>query len=753
MSSAAMTGPQFLMRRLREIMQSAATPEERLAQVVRMVAGAMVAEVCSVYLMQPGNVLELFETEGLRREAVHQTTLNVGSGLVGLIAATSKPLRLRDAQAHPRFEYRPETGEEAYSSLLGVPILYSSKVVGVLVVQNAKQRNYTDEEQEALETVAMGFAQLIGNGALVSPNVLEHSLAAGRGPARLPARKLADGAAKGLAVLHAPRVEVTNMIADDVRIERERLDTAIRDVQEQIDEMLAQPVLAAGESREVMEAFRMFAHDPGWQRRMREGVEANLTAEAAVKRAHDHTKARFEQMPDPYIRARLSDMEDLANRLINRLQGGVNALNRTLPEEFILVARDMGPAELLDFGVGRLKGVILEDGAAGSHMSIVARAMNLPVVGGVRGATERIDPDDLVIVDAEHSQVFVRPDDDVIEAFDQVEAVRAQEEARRSELRDVPAVTRDNVKVNLYCNAGLLLDMNHLDYAGAEGVGLFRTELHFMVRGRLPRVQEQTNYYRSVLDIANGKPVIFRTLDVGGDKLLPYMKREPEENPAMGWRAIRISLDHPGLFRMQLRALLAAASGEPLSLMFPMVADVAEFNAARAVLDQEIAWGAAQGRMPPSVIRVGVMLEVPALVWRLPALLPEVDFVSVGSNDLMQFLYAVDRGSARVADRYDTLSPAFLSILRRIVRLCDEHGTELSICGEMAGRPLEALALLGLGFRNLSMRANVIGRIKEVVLQTDLGVLGAEMESWLGRDERTLRPRIQEFAGLHGIEI
>jgi len=753
MSAGAMTGPQFLMRRLREIMQSSDTPEERLAKVVRMVSGAMVAEVCSVYLMQPGEMLELFETEGLNREAVHNTRLAVGSGLVGHIAATSKPLRLRDAQGHPRFEFRPETGEEIYSSLLGVPILHSSKVVGVLVVQNARERDYTDEEQEALETVAMGFAELIGNGALVSPNVLEQSLLSGRGPTRLPGRRLADGVAKGTAVLHAPRVEVQRTIADDPRIERGRLETAIRDVQTQIDEMLAQPVLAAGESREVMEAFRMFAHDPGWQRRMREGVESNLTAEAAVKRAHDQTRARFEQVPDPYIRARLSDMDDLANRLINRLQGGANVLNPALPDDVILVARDMGPAELLDFGVGKLKGVILEDGSAGSHMSIVARAMNIPVMGNVRGATERIDPNDIVIVDAEHDQVFIRPDQDVVEAFNQIEIIREEEAARWSRLRDVDPVSLDGQRIELLCNAGLLLDMNHLDDAGADGVGLFRTELHFMVRGRLPRVQEQTAYYRSVLELADGKPVTFRTLDVGGDKLLPYMKREHEDNPAMGWRAIRISLDHPGLFRMQLRALLAACSGQELSLMFPMVADVAEFKAAREVLEREIEWAGARGRTPPESVRVGVMLEVPALVWRLPALLQMVDFVSVGSNDLMQFLYAVDRGSSRVSDRYDTLSPAFLSILRRIVRQCDDHNVSLSICGEMAGRPLEALALLGLGFRRLSMRANAIGQIKEVVLQTNVTKLRGEMETWLGRDERTLRQRLQTFAGSNGIDI
>jgi len=748
-----MTGTRFLMRRFREIMRSAQTPEERLGEVVHLVAGAMVAEVCSVYLMQSGNVLELFETEGLKKEAVHQTRLEIGTGLVGFIAETSEPLRLRDAQSHRRFSFRPETGEEIYRSLLGVPIQYANRVVGVLVVQNVNWRDYSDEEQDALETVAMGFAEMIGTGTLVSKEVLTGSVVVPKGPARLSGHRLADGAASGFAVLHAPRIEVKQTFADDINLEMQRLDKAILEIQEQIDEMLAQPALAAGESREVMEAFRMFSHDPGWQRRMRDGVQSSLTAEAAVKRAHDQTRTRFRQMPDPYIRARMADMDDLANRLINRLQGETMVFSDTLPDEIILVARDMGPAELLDFGDARLKAVILEDGSTGSHMAIVARAMNIPVIGRVRGATEVVDPGDQVIVDAEHDQVFIRPEADVVRAFQEIDAIRVEEEARLSVLSDKEAVSLDGQRIDLMCNAGLLLDMQHLDATGADGVGLFRTELHFMVRSRLPRVNEQTDYYRSVLDHAAGRPVIFRTLDVGGDKLLPYIKREKEENPAMGWRAVRISLDQPGLFRTQLRALLMATAGQELNVMFPMVADVAEFSGARAVLDKEINQARDRGRELPSDIKVGVMLEVPALAWRLPALLPLVDFISVGSNDLMQFLYAVDRGSTRVSDRYDTLSPAFLSILRRVVRQCDGAEVPLSICGEMAGRPLEALALLGLGFRKLSMRANAVSRVKSVVLSADIPLLQAEMESWLDQDIASIRPLIQTFAGEHHIDI
>lgn len=753
MTAGSLSGPRLLLRRFREIMRSGEAPEARLSQVVKLIAANMVAEVCSVYLVRASGELELFETEGLLRSAVRNTRLGAGHGLVGHIAEKGVPIRLRDAQSHAAFEYRPETGEERYSSLLGTPILYANRVVGVLVVQNVKPRDYTDEELEALETIAMGFAEMIGVGALVTPETLAETVQATARPSRLGGRTLSEGFAKGYAVLHEPRIQIVKTIADDLGIESERLEAAIADVKSQIDEMLAQPALASGESRAVMEAFRMFAHDPGWQRRMREGVQAGLTAEAAVKRAHDQTRARFREIHDPYIRARLADMEDLANRLINRLQAGVGFLERNLPDEIVLVARDMGPAELLDFDETKLKAVILEQGAAGSHMSIVARALDIPVIGSCEGATDRIDPGDQVIVDGEHGQVFVRPDREVLAAFAEIEQMKAEEQARREALRDVPAVTRDGVAVDLLCNAGLLLDLRHLHETGACGVGLYRTELHFMVRARLPRVQEQTEYYTHVLDAVGDRPVIFRTLDVGGDKLLPYLRREAEENPAMGWRAIRISLDHAALFRIQLRALLAAAAGRELNVMFPMVADVAEFQAARKLLDREVEWARARGRVLPRRLRVGVMLEVPAMIWRLPALLPLVDFVSVGSNDLMQFMYAVDRGSARVAQRYDPLSPAFLSALRRIARQCEAAGVEFSICGEMASRPLEAMVLLGLGFRRLSMRPKAIGAIKEMLLSLEVGRVRQEIDTLLDGNEKTLRPAFEEFACRHGVRI
>lgn len=742
-----------LLTEFRAIMQSANPPEVRLSQVVGLVARNMEAEVCSIYIRRADGSLELFETEGLRREAVHITRLDPGVGLVGHVAETSLPVRLRDARSSPAFEPRPETGEDAYMSFLGVPILHTDRVVGVLVVQNISARDYQDEEQEALEMLALVFGQMIASGALVPPDAAAESVKSSGLPTRLTGRSLADGFAKGTAVLHAPRISVRQTVADDPELERVRLDAAIHDIHDQIDEMLSQPAIAAGESRAVMEAFRLFAHDTGWQRRMREAVDTGVTAEAAVKRVHDQTRARFRKIPDPYIRARLADMDDLANRLFNRLNSGINTLEMDLPDDVVLIARDMGPAELLDFDETKLRGVILEQGSVGSHMSIVARALDIPVIGGCKGATDKIDPGDQVIIDGDHGQVFVRPDADVIDAFGETEAMQQEAQARRRALRNVRAVTLDGIDIELHCNAGLLLDLRHLDETGADGIGLYRTELHYMVRSRLPRMQEQTEYYQHVLDAAGDRPVIFRTLDVGSDKLLPYMKRDPEPNPAMGWRAVRISLDQEALFRMQLRALLAASSGRELRVMFPMIADVSEYEAARALLMREVDWARDRGRAGPASLKIGVMLEVPALVWRLPALLPLVDFVSVGSNDLMQFMYAADRGNPRVAGRYDTLSPGFLSSLRRISELCQASGVDFSICGEMASRPLEAMVLVALGFRKLSMRPNAIGAVKEMILSLNAGALREEMTRLDQRTESSLRPLFETHARNNGIKV
>lgn len=752
--AGGLTGTRLLLRRLRDVMAGGGKAQDRLNKIVTIVAADMVAEVCSAYVMRPGEVLELFANKGFKPEAVHKTRLRVGEGLVGDIAAHARPLALAEARAHPNFAYRPETGEEIYHSLMGVPILRGGRVLGVLVVQNRTPRHYTEEEVETLETIATVLAELVASGELVALDELEPTEGIGLLPVRLEGIVLNGGLAIGQAVLHEPRIMLKQMVAEDPRQELERLRAAVATMQSALDDMLASSDLAdGGEHRDILETYRMFAEDRGWLGRIAEIINSGLTAEAAVQKVKDDMRARLDQVTDPYLRERVLDLEDLGNRLIKHLMGDSVAPAEALPDDVILVARDMGPAELLDYDRRRLRGLVLEEGSATSHVSIVARAIDIPVLGRVANLFRRVEPKDTLIIDGDNGTIFVRPGEDIRQTFAEGMRARSQRKAMFAATRDLPAVTRDGVAISLNINAGLLIDVPHLHESGADGVGLYRTEIPFMVRSDFPDVAAQTELYRKVLNLAGDKPVVFRTLDVGGDKVLPYWRGEAEENPAMGWRAIRIALDRPLMLRHQLRALIRASADRPLHVMFPMISEVPEFVAARRVLDLEMKRLCTAGKPVPSEIKVGAMFEVPALAWQLKDLLTRVDFLSVGSNDLRQFLFASDRGSPRIADRYDTLSSAMLGLLEHLARECAAAGVPLSLCGEMAGQPLDAMALIGLGFRTLSMAPPAVGPVKTMVRSLDLGRLQTYLTDIQGSAAGSLRGRLRAFARDHSVVL
>lgn len=755
--AGAIGGPRVLLRKLREVMAEQVTAQQRLDMIVVLIASNMVAEVCSVYLMRPTQELELFATEGLKPTAVHKTRLRVGEGLIGDIASHARPLNLADAQSHPGFAYRPETGEEVYKSLMGVPVLRSGRVVGVLAVQNRTKRNYTEEEVEALQTVAMVLAEVVAAGDLINLDELSGQTPTQRRPFHIAATAFAEGIALGHAVMHEPRVHVTRLIAEDVDVELGRLEQSVYQLRGSIDDMLETDDLShAGDHREVLQAYRMFANDRGWLQRMSEAVRTGLTAEAAVERVQNDTRARLLRAADPYLRDRLHDFDDLANRLLRQLTGvKLSSASGNLPNDTILIARNMGPAELLDYDKVRLRGLVLEEGAANAHVAIVARALGIVTVGRAEAILDNIDQGDAIILDGDAGDVYIRPTSDIIDAYSEKARFRARKQEQYQAIRHEPSVTADGEPVALYVNAGLQVDLRHLHESGAEGIGLFRTELQFMVAAKLPSLKDQIELYTAVLDAAGDHPTVFRTLDVGGDKILPYMDVAAfkEENPALGWRAIRIGLDRPALLRHQLRALLTAAAGRSLRVMFPMVAEVAEFKRARAFVDKELARLKKFGHPVPAHLEIGTMLEVPSLVWQLDTLLPLVDFVSVGSNDLMQFLFAVDRGNSRVANRYDLLSPATLGFLRFIVTKCRAHNVPVTLCGEMSGKPLEAMALVGLGFRRISMSPAAIGPVKMMVRSLPAGRLEAFMDGLYGLPDASVREQLAGFAADHGVVI
>ena len=628
-------------------------------------------------------------------------------------------------------------------------MLRGGATIGVLVVQNRARRTYSEEEVEALQTTAMLLAEMIASGELQGIAAQGAPIAVRR-PLFLKGLGIADGLGLGHVVMHQPRVAVSKIVADDVDSELQRLETAIGAMRASVDDLIDRTDDGqSGEHRDVLEAFRMIAHDRGWLRRLREAVSSGLTAEAAVERVQNDARAKLQRQTDPYLRDRLHDLTDIANRLLHQLAGqSLVLLPEELPESAILVARSMSPSALLDYDRARLRGIVLEEAGASSHIAIVARALALPAVSDIPNISEIVEHGDAIIVDGDAGEIYLRPPPDVEDAYAEKARMRARKQAQYRALRDVPTVTLDGVPIGLHMNAGLLIDMPHLAETGAKSIGLFRTELQFMLASRFPRPGAQEKLYRTILEAAGDRSVTFRTLDIGGDKLLPYMKGFEEENPALGWRALRIGLDRPALLRMQLRAFVRAAAGRELRVMAPMVSTVEEFRTTRALFDREIAWSLSHGYEPPRSVKLGVMIEVPSLLWQIDEIAASADFLSVGSNDLMQYLYAVDRANRRVANRFDPLSVGFLRALKWIVEAGARAGTPVSLCGEIGGRPLEAMALMAIGYRELSMSATSIGPVKAMTLSLRLRDVACEVETMLadGRDNASLRAPIEALA-------
>jgi phosphotransferase system enzyme I (PtsP) len=734
-----------LLRRLRDAMADDHAGQARLDLITHLIADSMQSEVCSIYLFRDPGTLELCATEGLKKEAVHQTRMRLGEGLVGRVARSGQIINTADAPATRGFRFMPETGEEIYSSFLGVPIQRLGETLGVLVVQSKTAREFTSDEVYALEVVAMVLAEMTELGIFVGDN----SAAMGarhQQPVMFRGTTGQEGAAMGHVWLHEPRVVVTNPIADDPEKEAQRLHESVDKLRLDVDQMLTPDV--QGEQREVMEAYRMFAHSKGWMRRMEEDVARGLTAEAAVEKEQGAARARLSQSTDTYLRDRLNDLDDLSNRLLRLLTGQGKDTGADMPADPILIARNIGPAELLDYG-RKLRGVVLEEGSVGSHAAIVARALAIPlVVHAGRITTEALNGDP-IMVDGDQGIVHLRPDDSVASAFRDKIAMQAAAQQRYASIRDEPALTLCGTRVALHMNAGLMADLPSLESSGAEAVGLFRTELQFLVRNQMPRRQELSRQYARVLDAAKGKRVVFRTLDIGSDKVLPYLKPNDEPNPAMGWRAIRVGLDKPGVLRMQLQALLRAANGRDLTVMFPFVAEHAEYRAAKAEMDKALERERILGHPLPEKIVVGAMLETPSLAFASRAFFSEVGFLSIGGNDLKQFFFAADRENERVRRRYDTLNASFLNFLEGVVRVCEITGTSLSFCGEDAGRPVEAACLAAIGFRTLSMRPASIGPVKHTLRRVNLVDLRAVIDGARAVGAETVRPAVMAYmAGL-----
>jgi phosphotransferase system enzyme I (PtsP) len=745
-----------ILQRLHEVMAARTNTQAKLNKVVEIIGAELSSEVCSIYLLREG-MLELFATRGLKQEAVHVTRMAMGEGLVGTIAQNVETLNLEQAAAHPDFAYRPETGEELFHSFAGVPIVRRERSIGALCVQHLDPRPYQEVEIEALQTVAMVLSELITNAGLVDENPgdvrpLE------TGASVLSGLQLVMGMARGHAVFHQPRITIEHTVAEDVEAERQRVYSAFTRMREQIERMTGQAEFGVeGEHKEILETYKMFAYDEGWSRRINDAIDSGLTAEAAIERVQQRTRMRMRQIDDPLLQDRMHDLEDLSNRLLRIVSGQLGtAAQLGLRQDTILIARNLGPAELLEYDRRRLKGLVLEEGSLTAHVTIVARAMGVPVLGRVKNITHLINEGDLLLLDVNQNRLFIRPSLPMDEAFEAGLTVSQKRRASYAAMRDEPAQTLDGERIDLMVNAGLRDDVGALDVTGADGIGLFRTEFQFLVSATLPQRERQFRLYRDVLDAAGSRPVIFRTVDIGGDKALPYLRdteSDQEENPAMGWRAVRLSLEREGLMKAQARALLEAAAGRTLHVMFPMISEPWELMECKLLFEKQRAWLASRGKKLPTNVRYGAMLEVPALAEVLDMLLPELDFLSIGTNDLTQFLFAADRANPKLAERYDWLSVAILRFISRVVRACNDHGVPVGVCGEMGGRTLEAMALLGLGIKRLSITPASVGPVKAMIRSLDVAALSEDMHGLLTGRVANLRGSLEQWAKDHRVEL
>jgi len=739
---------------LHAVMAARGNAQSKLDRVVDLIADKMASEVCSIYLLRDGK-LELFATHGLRKEAVHVTRLAMGEGLVGTIAAEGRILNLAEAADHPAFAYRPETGEERFHSFAGVPIVRLESPIGVLAVQHADPRRYDDVEIEALQTVAMVLSEMIAAARLVDG--ARRGRLRSAGPLRLSGLKLVAGMAKGEAVFHEPRVVVEHTVADDIEAERARVYGAFRKMREQIDNMAKEAEFGtAGEHQEILETYRMFAYDEGWSRRINEAIDSGLTAEAAIERVQQRTRARMLEIDDTLLQERMHDLEDLSNRLLRIVSGRMGTAAQTgLQRDTVLIARNLGPAELLEYDRRRLKGVLLEEGSLTSHMVIVARAMGVPVIGRLNDIRHSVEEGEAILVDGDNGSIIIRPNRTLLSGFEHRMALSQKRRAEFAAGRSLPAKTKDGLRVSVMVNAGLAEDAAALEMTGADGIGLFRTEFQFLISATLPGRERQHRLYSKVLEAAKDKPVIFRTVDIGGDKALPYLSdvHDEAENPAMGWRALRLSLDRSTLMKAQARALIEASGGKVLRVMFPMVSEPWEYEEARALFEEQIEWARHAHRKLPKQVEFGAMLEVPSLAEMLDQLLPRVDFLSIGTNDLTQFLFAADRSEPRLAQRYDWLSPAILRYLKRVLDACRDYDVPARICGEMAGRPLEAMALIGVGAENFSITPAGLGPVKAMVRSLDAAALRVRLDQLLARPPKDMRRALNDWARRHSVTI
>ncbi len=704
------------LHRIVQEVNAAASLEQALAIIVSRVKQAMAVDVCSVYLTdETARKHVLMATDGLRPESVSMVKLDMGKGLISLVYESAEPINLENAPDHPRYQYIPETGEERYHGFLGVPIIHHRKMKGVLVVQLRGARRFADDEVSFLVTIAAQLSGAIAH-AQASGEITQLEVSSQQSSQPFNGQPGSPGVAIGQAVVFYPAADVEaipDRKIDDVEAEIELFKNAVKaaryDIQTLVERMHS---VSTMEDTTLFDAYLLMLDSESFNGKVIAEIGQGNWAPGALRiTVLEHIRF-FNAMEDPYLRERAEDIRDLGRRILSHLHQTKDKTE--FPAGTILVGEEITATMLAEIPPGQLAGVIAVRGSRTSHVAILARSLGIPAVLGVRDLpVNRLDGRE-VVVDGYTGRVYVSPARAIVSEFKRLARDEELLSAELKQLRDQPSVTPDGEAVPLLANMGLLADISSSLSFGAEGIGLYRTEFPFMARDRFPGEEEQYQVYRQILESFHPRPVTLRTLDVGGDKSLPYFPIH-EDNPFLGWRGIRISLDHPEIFMVQIRAMLRASAGlANLSILLPMVTSVSEVDEALHIIRRahhELMDSDKTIVMP----RIGVMIEVPSALYQLPALARRVDFFSIGTNDLTQYLLAVDRNNDRVAELYDSLHPAVVSALNTMIATANQLDKPVSICGEMAGDPAAVILLLGMGIQSLSMTAASIAAVKWVV--------------------------------------
>ena len=744
--------------------------DETLDNIVKLVAKRMGTEVCSIYLLEkPANVLRLKATKGLAKKAVGKVCLKKGEGLTGLVLEKRQVLTITEPYKDPRNRYFEETREELYHSFLGIPLFDRKEAIGVLVIQTRTPRQFTPEEISTLSTIAFQVSFIVINArlldfvkqkdrlaseSLLSPGKGGGSLAGGEIAALLTYKTAFTGTAIYPGVVSGPCYIVddayfmTEAMEEKPRSKDEelaRLEEALEHARTQtlfLEKRVAERL--SQQDASIFHTHLMILEDRGFLEKWREEIGAGGSAISALRKVVRSYISAFERMEDPYLRERAADIKDIGRRLLAYLSGD-NEKVLSFKEPSILIYNEIHPSDLAILDLKNVRGIIAEAGGETSHAAIMAKSLGVPVVFGAKGVLSAANLNDFLILDADSGCIYVNPSRKLIFQYKRLEENSSREVTRLEEWKERPALSRDGVKVTLRANIGPVSDVDIALRNGAEGVGLFRTEFHYMVSPGFPSREDQYRYYRYVAEKFSENPVTIRTFDIGGDKILPYFKCPEEKNPFMGWRSLRISLDHRDIFLTQIEAILMASAYGRIKILFPMVSGLQDIRDCKEVMEEARSRLARQGISVSEKVEVGAMIEIPAVVKLARPLAREVDFFSIGTNDLIQYMLAADRNNAMIRRYYDPLHPAVLQVIREIREVADQEGIDLCLCGEMASDPLKFLSLFGLGIREFSIPSPFIPRIKAFLSGVEGGLANEIGEHILNLESsQDIRAYLQE---------